>query len=124
MPKMLVKRPPANPLRSAGDIQQKSEPRRKPIKRPLRILQWNADGLNPKMTEFRCFLQEYKIDIALVQETKLLEKFKLPAVPGYKPYSGDRPGAEHAGRGLLTYIKEDVPYAESGHLQFESTEVL
>ena len=76
------------------------------------------------MTEFRCFLQEYKIDIALVQETKLLAKFKVPAVPGYKPYRGDRPGAEHAGGGLLTYIKEDVPYVESGHLQFESTEVL
>ena len=107
--KCLSSAPPTQPLPSSDDILQKSEPKARPMKRPLRILQWNAEGLNPKMTEFKCFLQEYKIDVALVQETKLTPKSATPAVKGYAPVRGDRLGAEFPGGGLLTYINEDIP---------------
>ena len=44
---------------SQADIVEKSEP--KPsgvIDHPLRILQWNAEGVNPKLEELRVFLQD------------------------------------------------------------------
>ena len=44
------------------------------LRRPLRILQWNAEGLNPKIDELKVFLDKYKIDVALVQESKLTKK--------------------------------------------------
>ena len=115
---------PDLPPSSATDIQQKSEPKAKPLKSPLRILQWNAEGLNPKMTELRCFLQEYKIDVALIQETKLTQKSATPTVKGYASVRGDRKGAEFPGGGLLIYIRENIPFVSNGHSQRDTTEVL
>ena len=43
-------------------------------------MQWNADGLNPKIDEFRKFVRKEKIDVVLVQETKLKPPTKLRPV--------------------------------------------
>ncbi len=49
-----------------------SEPAYRVSQSALRILQWNADGLSPKVQELRQRLQVGKIDICLIQETKLI----------------------------------------------------
>jgi len=76
------------------------------------------------MTELRCFLQEYKIDVALIQETKLTQKSATPTVKGYASVRGDRKGAEFPGGGLLIYIRENIPFVSNGNSQRDTTEVL
>ena len=110
---------------STDAISQKSEPKsRTKLNRPLRILQWNAEGVNPKMSELRCFMDEYKIDIALIQESKLMPKRNSPVLKGYSVIRGDRIGAEFPGGGLLTVVKEDLVYKENGHCNRAGVELL
>jgi exonuclease III len=76
-------------------------------------MQWNADGLNPKIDELREFVRKQKIHVVLVQETKLLEETKFrksptPEIKGFTPKRGDRPFATHPGGGLLTYIRNGI----------------
>jgi len=117
-------RPQDQPPNTSDDIHQKSEPKSTGLKRPLRILQWNAEGLNPKISELRCFLDEYKIDVALIQETQLMKKSATPIIKGYAAVRGDRKGAEYPGGGLLTYIKENVVFKSNGHCQRDAIELL
>ena len=112
------------------DITGKSEP--KPVNqlnRPLRILQWNAGSLSAKIDELRCFLVDFKIDIALIQETWLTEKSATPKIKGYIPVRGDRKHAEYPGGGLITYIRGDefnpgIGFKPNGHCQQEAVEVI
>ena len=57
-------------------------------------------------------MNEYKIDVALIQETKLLtrkkKKSKSPIIPVYTVIRGDRKGAEYVGGGLITLVKEKI----------------
>ena len=99
------------------------------MSRPLRIMQWNADGLNPKIDELREFVRKEKIDVALVHETKLKPPTKLrpsptPQIKGFTPVRGDRPNATHAGGGLLTYIRKEIRFKPNGHFQRGAVEAL
>ena len=59
----------------------------------LKIMQWNADGLNTKISELRSRLKEENIDICNIQETKLQPHMPTPKIPGYKPTKrADRKG--------------------------------
>ena len=49
-----------------GIIKKSEASPTKRMSRPLRIMQWNANGLNPKLREF---VGKEKIDVVLVQET-------------------------------------------------------
>ena len=52
----------------------------------LNLLQWNAEGLGTgKTLELRKLLKDKKINIALIQETKLRNKLP-PSFPGYDIY--------------------------------------
>ena len=122
---VIKNRPPDEPPESTDAISQKSEPRSKTkMKRPLRIVQWNAEGINTKTSELRCFLEEYKIDVAVIQESKLMPKRNSPDLKGYSLIRGDRIGAEHPGGGVLTIIKEDIVYKENGHCNRDGVELL
>ena len=83
----------------------------------LRILQWNADGIATRVQELDSFLREHRVDICLLQESKLLAKDRTPSFEGYTVVRQDRPsaGAEGAARGggLLTLIRRDVPFRRS-----------
>ena len=85
-------------------------------KRPIRILQWNADSILTKREEFKLVLKEKKVDIFLVQETKMTTKDKLPVFPGYtvisKPRKQPRGKENNRGGGLMTGIKNNIPYRE------------
>ena len=108
-------RPPDQPPDSQEAISQKSEPKFKTkLNRPLRILQWNAEGINPKWSEFCGFLKEYQIDIALIQESQLLPRFETQTVKGYEIKRGDPIGAEFPGGGLLSIISKNISVKESG----------
>ncbi len=62
-----------------------------------------------KVHELRQRLQLEKIDICLIQETKLDSKDPTPAFPGFSAIQQDRLAA-HRGGGLLTLVKEGIVY--------------
>ena len=82
----------------------------------LKILQWNADSLLSKMEELRDFLESEKIDVFMIQETKLITTDPDPAFKGYTIVRQDRVqrvGCEtNRGGGLITGIKEDINFRE------------
>ena len=117
--------PPDEPPSTTDSISQKSEPKSaKRRNRPLRIVQWNAEGVNTKMGELREFIKEYKIDVVLIQESKLTEKKSSPVLKDFSVVRGDRKGAAHHGGGLLTYISKELTFKENGHSQRGVVELL
>ena len=65
--------------------------------------------------EFRQVIKENKIDIFLIQETKMIPTDKLPSFPGYtilaKPCKQAADSEKNRG-GLLTGIRNTIPYRE------------
>ena len=106
------------------DPMEKSEPKRTGTWRNLRILQWNADGINPKIGELKCFAQKEELDILLIQETKLTPKANTPTIRGYTAVRADRPNTQYPGGGLITYIKQDLAYRKVGSAFVDKTEIL
>ena len=80
----------------------------------LRILQWNADGLNPKIAELRDFVGSHKIDVAMIQETKLTTNKATPDLNGYTAIRADRAEAEFPGGGLIIYVKHNIAFRKIG----------
>ena len=81
----------------------------------LRVVQWNADGLKLKVQELEAFLDQHRVDVCMVQETKLREVDRTPSFGNYIALRRDRrvgPSGPRSGGGLLTLIKKDVPYRE------------
>ncbi len=70
---------------------------------PLRILQWNANGLRTKLHELLLFLLALRIQVALVQETHLDPSVDINSACsfGYQVYRKDR---DRHGGGLLTLV--------------------
>ena len=82
----------------------------------LRVLQWNADYLPSKITEFKQVLKEQRIDIFLVQETKMTQTDKPPSFAEYTILNAPRyqpKGSELTrGGGLMIGIHKSVDYRE------------
>lgn len=57
----------------------------------LRILQWNCNGVRPKLDQLRAFLDKEKIDCAFIQETHLNRHHGLSLGEGYTVRRLDRP---------------------------------
>ena len=95
-------------------------------KKPLNILQWNADSIRTKKDEFRETLEKHKVDIFLVQETKLTQGDKVPIFPGYTILSNPRTQTagndENRGGGLMTGIGTKIPYKEVKDLNLNGRE--
>jgi len=81
------------------------------VKESLKILQWNADGIKPKLHELEMRMRELDIDVAVIQETKLKKADRSPILPGYASIRRDRPG-EAAGGGLMSFIKHSLTFRE------------
>ena len=80
----------------------------KPIKsnpKYLRLLSWNANGIKPKMNEFRELIKRYNIDIALINETHLKPGSRAN-VPNYICYRNDR--LHGRGGGTAIYVKKHI----------------
>ena len=107
-----------DPIPGTEEVQDTPEPKgRGGLKRPLRVLQWNADGLNTKIPELRTFLQDHEIDIAMIQESKLTPTKETPKIQGYISLRADRKYAEYPGGGLITYIMDNLAYKSHGRTQ-------
>ena len=82
----------------------------------LRIFQWNADGIALKIPELESFLVAHRVDVCLLQESKLRSDRSTPRFKGYTVVRRDRstsgPSGIPRGGGLLTIIKEDVAFRE------------
>ena len=107
-------RPPPNPgLTRVGD-RKATLPRRE----RLFVLHWNANGILSSFNELAHFLKKNHVDICMVQETRLLPRDSLPHLPGYVAIRRDRPAglprAAGRGGGLLTLVKDDLPFCEVG----------
>ena len=73
----------------------------------LRIMQWNANGINTKTVELHQALVDLEVDICLIQESKLRQGTPTPHIPGYVTYRSDRKVTK-AGGGLLSFIKSSL----------------
>lgn len=72
-----------------------------PSDRSLLVLLWNANGLRLHLPELQLFLNERRIDVALLSETHLKSGSVL-RVPGYVAYRTDHPdGSAHGGTAIL-----------------------
>ena len=56
----------------------------------ITFLQLNVDSLKAKVVELRELLKKEKVDVFLLQETKLRRKEKTPQFPGYSIYRKER----------------------------------
>ncbi len=68
-----------------------------------------CNGLSTKVHELRQRLQLEKIDICLIQETKLTSKDPTLAFPSFSAIRHDHP-ASYPGGGLLALVKEGIVY--------------
>lgn len=72
----------------------------------LKICSWNANGIRHKTCELIEFLNRFKIDIMLINETKLSAKdnFKI------RNYTCERYNRDNAAGGVMILVKNNVPY--------------
>ena len=85
-----------------------SQPVPSTTRNKLKIYQWNADGIRPKLLELRDRLLNSDIDILAVQESKLRKTDKTPSIEGYATIRKDRNNI--LGGGLLLFIRTDIVF--------------
>ena len=69
----------------------KANPEATDVRKSLRILQWNCEGLNPKVHELQEKAKALDIDAIFIQESKLSEKQnEPPKIGGYSVIRVDR----------------------------------
>jgi ribonuclease HI len=80
----------------------------------IRILQWNCDSLAPKVEELEKLLSEKRIDVAVLQETKLRAEDGDIVVADYNMVRRDRQRCflkgHSRGGGLAFLVKKGVAY--------------
>ena len=76
----------------------------------LNILQININGIRRKHTELEEYATQHKIDIILIQESKLTPSQKTPTIQSFTPIRTDR--RQGAGGGLITYVKQDITFTQ------------
>ena len=76
----------------------------------IRVLAWNANGLEQRKDELQCFLNLNKIDICLIAETHFTKQ-KHIYFKGYKIYQSVHPANNGRG-GSAIIIKESIAHHE------------
>ena len=114
---------PKDFIKSIGGtlIETSAQNNTKTLRDSLRILQWNADGLTPKVSELELHLKRGNYDICAIQETKLRKGRATPRVPGYTSIRLDRPN-NNGGGGLLTYVRDSLVFERVGESFSSGTE--
>ena len=99
-------------LQCAGDVKMNLGPDSTPTPTNyLRLIQWNANGISGKITELLTFIHNDNVDIATIQETKLINKTKPLRTPGWAAVRLDRHKIK--GGGLLMLIKDPIPFVDN-----------
>lgn len=81
----------------------------------LRIITWNANGLNQRAQELEVFLNINHIDIALISETHFTNKSYIK-FNGYKSYWTTHP-SERARGGTAVIIKQNITHYEQNDIR-------
>ena len=96
--------PPSNPETQSTSVVA-------PPNSPQTFLQFNTDGIRTSRTEILTFLNDHKIKIAALQETKLKPTSNPISFPGYHILRKDRTPPDGGG-GLAFVIHHSVQYIE------------
>jgi len=108
---MLAPQPADVPLRTSGNSGKDTV-----LQDCLRVLQWNAEGLQSSFVDLEALVRDREIHVCLIQETKLRPGAATPRLPGYVAVRRDRAVSATStiggAGGLITYIREDVPFTE------------
>ena len=89
-------------------------------KKSLRILQWNAEGVNSKIHELRETAKDLDLDILLIQESKLTEDHDTPTIPGYGSIRVDRKNKQ--GGGIISFIRSSLTHQRLKNEAKDATE--
>ena len=74
------------------------------------VLQLNANGNGNKLTELGVVMENNKVKVAVIQESKLTPKSKNPCIQNYNTVRKDRPHGH--GGGLLIFIHRPVTFSK------------
>ena len=88
----------------------------------LKIYQWNADGILPKLLELWNRLLNSDIDILAVQESKLRKTDQTPSIKRYATIRKDRNAI--LGGGLLVVIRMDIVFEKLHSFEKAGMEIL
>lgn len=104
----------ARPLLTQGGSVLGSPPRRSPPSATrgqtcLKIMHWNAEGIQNKKMSLNERLRQENIDIACIQETHLKEALRLN-IRGYEVIRKDRTDRIKGGVAIL--VRNSIPYQE------------
>lgn len=72
----------------------------------IKICTWNANGIRQKICELIDFLNRFKIDIMLVNETKLSVKDRFRI----RNYTCERYSRDNAAGGVMILVRNNIPY--------------
>ena len=93
-------------------------------KNVFNVLFWNANGISPRISELRNYVNENNIDALLIQETKIREN-KYLNIANYNSYHTFS-SASQTGRcphgGTAIYIKRNIPHDEINNLNLQGIE--
>ena len=85
------------------------------------VLQLNANRIGNKLTELGVVMENNKVKVAVIQESKLTPKSKNPCIQNYTTVRKDRPHGQ--GGGLLIFIHRSVTFSKqpsSAELLYDS----
>ena len=115
----------SNPRQAPEDNSPEFRFKTKQYKENLIILQWNCDSISSKLEELKIFLKDNKVDVFMLQETKMIKKDSDIKIKDYTIIRRDRPkrvGKENCrGGGMITGIRDTIPYRQV-RSEFASTE--
>ena len=87
------------------------QPAKTPTQDVIRVLQWNAGGIHKHIMELESYLDEEKIDICCLQETKMIPSDSSPCFVKYTVVKRDRLLERMVrGGGVMTLIRNDLSY--------------
>ena len=86
----------------------------------LRVLQWNAGGLQARSTELLHFLSSHPVDLICIQESNLNSSSSF-RIPGFSALRSDRThsrsgtlfsDATHASGGVVIFVRQGLSFSE------------
>ena len=108
---------------SSSSAQPTNRPKLR-TRKSLRLLQWNCCGARSKQAEIEEVMRVNKIDVACIQESKLRSGDITPKFAGYCAIRQDRRNQAVVGGGLLTIVKDDLPFQRLQSASFGNLEML
>ncbi len=73
------------------------------------ILQFNANGIGNKLTELGLFLENHKVKVAAIQESKLTSRSRDPSIQNFATVRKDR--SQGQGGGLLFFVHKSIIFS-------------